>query len=169
MSLGRRNTWLCLFLGDGATARTPEQLNVLADHRAALDELLRLPTTQFFRATRLPKTICDSTGYHQPYALRTSSRVRASSLPAKTQAGHKAPSADLLTDQPLLDTLVSGHLSSNSVMAASYPSVYANDDAALRMHRNRDCSTFTTATGLEHHGPSVSDAPPRTTETRLRC
>jgi hypothetical protein len=55
MSLGRRNTWLCLFLGDGGSKN--EQLNVLADHRAAaaLDELrAAAKTTQFF-ATRLPR------------------------------------------------------------------------------------------------------------------
>jgi hypothetical protein len=138
-----------------------EQLNVLADHRAAaaLETSMRLPNHTVLPLPACQDYICDSTGYLTSREQARSEPihpVRASSLPQNAttdQTGSTTPSADLLTDQPLLDTLtVSGHLSSNSVMAASYPSVYANDDAALNAPKSRLFHLFTTATGLEHHG-----------------
>jgi hypothetical protein len=168
----------CLFLGDGATARTREQLNVLAGPSSCgcTRRTSWLPN-QFFPLPACQDFICDSTGYltsREIRALRTDSRVRASSLPSKRNdwsdgfmtpwPAYRSASADTLTG--------SGHLSSNSVMAASHPSVYANDDAALRMHRNRVPPVTATATGSSTMAPSVSDAPPRTPETdtaALRC
>jgi hypothetical protein len=117
-----------------------EQLNVLADHRAAaaLETSMRLPNHTVLPLPACQDYICDSTGYltsREPHAQNQIHPVRASSgikNATTDQTGSTTPSADLLTDQPLLDTLtVSRTFVIKLSHAASYPSVYANDDAAL--------------------------------------
>jgi hypothetical protein len=115
---------------DYADLTRPGQLNVLADHRAtaALKTLGAVgQTTEFYPLPAYRGSPRDATGYITSCEIRT----LRTELPGQTRS--MIPSASRPTDQPLVDLLtVSGHSWSNSVMAV-YASVYAKDDAALRL------------------------------------
>jgi hypothetical protein len=139
---------------DYADLIRPEQLNVLVDHRAtvALNALRAVgQTTEFY-----PLLACkpqSSTHYPPAEAILVrppgispvakDARSEPNSLSRSFERTYKiattgqtrpmTPLAGLSTDQPLLDSLtVSGHSWSNLVMAGN-PSVFAKDDAALRL------------------------------------
>jgi hypothetical protein len=111
MSLGRRNTWLCLFLGDGATAEHPNN----STYWRTIE--LRLHSTNFVRLpnhTVLPlpacQTIFDSTGYLTSRDTHAQNRIPEYELRAYLKRNDWSDKvydsiSCLLTDQPLLDTL----------------------------------------------------------------
>jgi hypothetical protein len=121
----------------------PEQLNVLADHRAstALQDLcVAGQPTRFYPLPACRGYLRDTSGdilNREQRTLRTeflgASFERTYRNATIGQIRSMIPSAGLYTDQPLLySPTVSGPSWSNSVVAR-YPSAYARDDAVLRL------------------------------------
>jgi hypothetical protein len=145
----------------------PEQFIVLADHRAtaALDKLRAAgKPTEFYPLPACRGYLRDATGYitsREIPTLRTEIpefELRAYLQNVATgQTRPMIPSAGLLTDQPVPDSLTVFGLSWSNLVIAGYPSVYANDDAALRLifARNAPKSRrflICTAARPEHRG-----------------
>jgi hypothetical protein len=162
----------------------PEQLNVLADHRAsaALNKLRAAGnTTAFYPLPACRVYLGDGNGislvvksaHSEPHSLSTSfaficnNATTSRTRPITTSAG-------LLMDQPVPDSLTTSEHSWSNFATTGYPSEYAKDDAAPRLTSastatKSSCSPSVPLPGPRNVGSPVSDQTPRRPNRDKNC
>jgi hypothetical protein len=148
----------------------PEQLNILANHRATVKLQDPREAGQHTEFYPLPAYLRNAIGYITSREQRTlRSEFPEYELQAYLQkrndwSDSMPPSISLHTDQPLLYSLIASGPSWSNLVMAGYALAYAKDDAALRLISVRNATKsrpFVPLPGQCILASSVSDPPPR--------